>query len=379
MSVTEPSEEMALQHKTVLLDHLNLISQFNGTDEAVSFSDFISSFLGIADFLQWDERDRIFALKNRVTGEAARIIKNQSASKSFEDLKNLLKERFTKSESPTDVLQRFMAYKQMPGMGVREFFEKASDLSHKALVFDGCDKEVAENSRKALLKAMLLQNLAPEIRKGVVSKDPQSPDQILEFALLEERGWNSIRENNDRCLLPPPNVNASKIENLPDRTYACAIETDRDESSEIRELKSEIRKLKKELSKVSMQTNQVPEEGAIQCFYCAGWNHYARNCPQKMRDKFSNLRGSSRENYGLPRFVEHNFAGTHNQPRQRYVSQNWESSNMRPEKYSNYKREQQAEIQGGKHDWYEQRTNTQQTIPKSFQHDNLNKRRPGKK
>lgn len=77
-------------------------------------------------------------------------------------------------------------------MSVQEFYDAASDLSLKALVIDGVADAIVNKSREAMLHSMLLGNLASEIRKGVISKDPKTPQQILTFALLEEKACRSV-------------------------------------------------------------------------------------------------------------------------------------------------------------------------------------------
>ena len=276
-----------LQHKTILLDHLNLITKFSGNDPNVLFADFMSSFLGIAKFLAWDDNDKIFALKTRLTGEAARLIKNQPETRTFDELKKTLEERFTKVESPTAALQKFLAFKQPPGMKVKDFFERASDLSYKALTYDGCDKQVAEKSRLAILKAMLLKNLAPEIRQGVVASDPKDPEEILRFALREEKGWESVRETDNFSDVLPPNATAPRPQNF---SYACTNERSDHRSNmdisrdvEIEFLKRQVKSLEiqlkelKDSRRVRSQNNSLP----VQCYVCDGWNHLARNCPNK--------------------------------------------------------------------------------------------------
>lgn len=77
-------------------------------------------------------------------------------------------------------------------MIVQDFFDKAFDMSLRALVIDGLQGEVVEKSRTTVLHPMLLGNLSPEICKGFIAKNPKSPDEILQKALLKEKACRSV-------------------------------------------------------------------------------------------------------------------------------------------------------------------------------------------
>lgn len=96
-------------------------------------------------------------------------------------------------------------------MSVQEFFDKASDLSLKALIVNGVLETIANQSHQALLHLILLGNLVPEIRRGVIAKDPKTPEEVLKYALLEEsvcRRINPVYTNNTVSETPtqPPNI-----------------------------------------------------------------------------------------------------------------------------------------------------------------------------
>lgn len=73
-------------------------------------------------------------------------------------------------------------------MFVQKFYEKTWDFSLYALVIDGVKQKVVHRSRPAMLHSILLENLTTEIRKGDITKDPQTTDEILSCALLEGKG-----------------------------------------------------------------------------------------------------------------------------------------------------------------------------------------------
>lgn len=77
-------------------------------------------------------------------------------SKTCEELITILKNKYTHRDTPDIALSKFLNFKQTSAMSVQEFYDKAQDLSLGALVIDGIADGVAQQSRNAILHAMLL-------------------------------------------------------------------------------------------------------------------------------------------------------------------------------------------------------------------------------
>lgn len=183
-----------IQKKTALLEYLHLIELFSGDSGSITFKQFLTSFDRLANLFQWGEEEKVFALQSRLAGSAANLLdKLVKEKKKFEKIIKILEERYELKYSPAMALQKFLNFRQVPGMKVRDFFDRATELSATALSGDGCAEAIVKSSQKAMVKTMLLSNLTPEIRKGLVAKDPGSPEEILKYALLEERAWDSVR------------------------------------------------------------------------------------------------------------------------------------------------------------------------------------------
>lgn len=195
-----------------------------------------------------------------------------------------------------------MSHKQTVGMSVQEFFDQASDLSLNALVIDGIQQDIADKSRQALLHSMLLSNLLPEIRKGVISKDPKTPQEILNFALLEEKALHSV---NPFYAMAGGFVAPDLSKPSPPVTpVACAAayqpdgNQQKNKDAEISALRQQIDSLNTKLEKILTlqgKGENVKSQASTKnfsCFYCHEQNdHYARDCPLKQQHRSNRGRG----------------------------------------------------------------------------------------
>lgn len=296
-----------IQKKTALLEYLHLIETFSGDAGSITFEQFRVSFERLANLFSWEEEEKLFALQSRISGTAAKLVdRHVKEKKTFDEITKLLADRYTLKDSPAVALQKFLNFKQTPGMKVRDFYDRATELSANALSIEGCSADVVKSSQKAMLKTMLLSNLAPEIRKGVVAKDPDNPEQILKYALLEERAWESVKPPHptNSTTLNPPSVSGSDQ----NTNIACAttnLNKEYQQNGEIIQLKEQIALLTAQVANlVSTQANQHLKKEVI-CWRCDQIGHYARECNVRgqgdnHRGYFYNRGGSfnNRGNYG---------------------------------------------------------------------------------
>lgn len=277
-----------IHRKTALVDHINLIPVFNGDPGSVSYGDFKRSFDRLSGLYGWEEKEKIFVLFTRVTGSAAQLLKTyEKDANNFHQLIDILAKRYDKRDSPAVALQKFMNFKQSPGMSVQEFFDRATHLSLSALVVDGADENLINKTRTEMLKSMLLNNLSPEIKKGVVAKDPKDPQEILKFALLEEKSWEAVRADAvSHATLTFPS--SSGNEQVGNHFVCAAAHTQNSEKSQLEELKEQVKLLTAQVANLVAIKGQE-QEGTVKnlCFRCGQPGHYARSCGD-----FGNQRGN---------------------------------------------------------------------------------------
>lgn len=320
-----------IQKKTALLEYLHLIETFSGEGSSVTFRQFLTSFERISNLFAWKEDEKLFALQSRLTGSAANLLdKYVKDKKSFDEIIKILQDRYEVKDSPAIALQKFLNFRQTPGMKVRDFYDKANELSATALSVEGCADAVVQSSQKAMLKSMLLSNLAPEIRKGVVAKDPGSPEEILKYALLEERAWDSVKTIPiSQTTLPPPTALHTEQHGV---NLACAASNSREQgckqSQEIEKLKQMVEVLSTQVASLVTASNVNSAKTEITCFRCSKVGHYARECNNygqnfnsrgsgnSMREfdrhdrGFHNYRGYNRGNYSNQ--FSNNYRGSYN-------------------------------------------------------------------
>lgn len=291
----------AIHRKTALVDHITLIPAFSGEQGSISYGEFRRSFDRLAGLYGWEEQEKIFVLFTRVTGAAAQLLRTyEKEAKTFVQLTDILSNRYDKKDSPAVALQKFMTFRQTSGMSVQEFFDKAKHLSLSALVVDGGDAQVVQNTRTEMLKSMLLSNLSPEIKKGVVAKDPKNPDEILKWALLEEKSWEAVRADTvSNALLTLPS--SSGGEQTGNHFVCAAAHTQKNKNQDIEELKEQVKQLTAQVaSLVSVRSQEKEVSKEVICFNCKLPGHYARNCVN-----FGNQRG----NWGNNRNFTNNRGG----------------------------------------------------------------------
>lgn len=305
MSEAATKELASLQKKSTLIDNLCNIPPFNG-ENSISLGDFVEKWESLSTFFSWDEAEKKFALLNRISGSAANLLKIHK-SKTSTELVKILEQRFSHTDTPDIALAKFLNFKQVAGMAVQDFYDRASDLSLKALVIDGISDAIVQKSRDAMLHSMLLGNLAPEIRKGVISKDPKTPDQVLAYALLEEKACRSVN----------PFYTLESVNNTPNPQFgiACAAtfpptQPTNNRNREIDDLREKLDLLTAKIDSLVVtktevnraQGQELGNSNQFLCHYCGNPNHFIKNCPQNPRNHFwQEDRGNTMDRRGMDR------------------------------------------------------------------------------
>lgn len=297
MTEIQAAKELAEnQKKSTLMDTISAIPMFSGEQGTVSCGEFFEKLDRFSNYLKWGEDDKRFVILSRLSGTALRWVKPHK-EKPILELEQAIRDRFVQKDTPDVAMTRFTTFKQAAGMPVQEFYDRISELASQALVVDGMDRAVAAKSRNAMLHCIMLSNLAPEIRKGVITKDPQTPEEILKFALLEEK---ALKSTNPFFSLNNDFVFGTTQQQTP---MACAATypVRQQSNKEVEELREKLDLLSAKLdslidSKGAEATRKSSNAtGGFVCYHCGQPNHYARDCLQRTQESYSqnrNYRGN---------------------------------------------------------------------------------------
>lgn len=191
------------QRRHDLLDSLSVIPIFTGTDTAYSLAEFKKKFSELQEFLQWTPEDALFAVKQRLGGAALNTISNLTEDiKSTSDVFQKLKERFSKSLSLAELNNAFWNFNQPENMPVAEYIALARQKAKLLVKSQGIPQTQQDTIIHSNVLALALNNLRPELRRGVIVANPTSIDDLLKIALLEEKASTQMAAKS--VLVSPP-------------------------------------------------------------------------------------------------------------------------------------------------------------------------------
>lgn len=145
---------------------------------------------------------------------------------------------------------------------------------------------LCKKGRKALLHSVLLNNLSPEIRKDVIARNPKTPEEVLQIALLEEKACKSVNPFYN----PYESVeNTQDPQNVPCAAVFSQKNDSESQNKQIQYLKAQIDLLaakinsliefkSKEVQNDFNQGQEMDQSRVFYCFKCGLPGHYARNC-----------------------------------------------------------------------------------------------------
>lgn len=238
-------------------EKVRLLPRYSSSDVSGNVSDFFSECEELAQHFGWSQKDLYVAVKLQLSGEAKDMCREQHRDiKDYASLKQILVERYGQEKDTSLAAHEFFSFMQPPTMPVSVFIAKAQAMSFKAFCPGIEDGAIEEKYRRQMMKGMLFSNLCPEVRRGVITANPQTVEEIKAIALREERAWTSCRGN------PKPELEAP--------VYAAT------PSEEVAALKQQVFILSKKIEEMSCAPRRVdlplPREG-----------HIRRDCPRRDR------------------------------------------------------------------------------------------------
>lgn len=285
--------EATMKRRALILDSLNLIPVYTGQDLSWTLEQFKTKFTALAEFLLWPEEDQLFAIQQRLAGLALQTYVNfKSNINTVQDLFQILKDKFEQKRDQGDLLNEFWLFKQQQDTSVSEFIAKSITKANVAISAHNLPKDCEEKTKEQWLLAMLQKNLLPNIRKGVIARNPKTFKELEEIALLEERAYKAVPFES--------NIQTNNSQ------FACALSSNKSKEGERNgdsdkfklftdDLKEQLSVLSKKITDLELAAQKGKQNNII-CFRCGKANHVQRVCPEiQNTGRRTGYRSSSRE------------------------------------------------------------------------------------
>lgn len=302
--------EIVRHGRSLVFEQLQFIPIFSGQDPNFTCARFREKVEEIAGFLKWSDEEKFFAAQQRIAGLAQITIQNfREQVVDFKSFMKILNDKFTAERDQAKVLENFWAFKQEKGVSVKEFIAIARQKAGEAVGLQSLPEDCQETVKNNWLLSMLINNLAPHIKRGVVARNPTSVEELESIAVLEEKAYSIT--NGEQLGLKGVPISAdicATISQSVQRPLSLAGEENKlpqNLDKILSDMQSTIQGLSTKLEKLALENNRVGTKEII-CFECGKRGHVRRECflmNRNNREIRSNspARGTGSQNWGRDR------------------------------------------------------------------------------
>lgn len=168
---------------------INAIQIFDGTSKVETF---IENLEDAAKLTKLEDHEIVTIARLKLVGRAKDFLDSEPSLKGvikFDILKAALIDRFRKFKLPNTVLIEFNNCKQLQNEPIREFVSRLKTLGYNSMErsSDAAEQVFIKKRLEVDMKRIFLLGLADaEIKKRVMSQNPETLSQTVEIALNEE-------------------------------------------------------------------------------------------------------------------------------------------------------------------------------------------------
>ncbi|GFT35153.1 uncharacterized protein TNCV_352821 [Trichonephila clavipes] len=238
---------------------------------------FLEKINDVANLGKWFNAEKVTILKLKLAGIAEEFLSDPTHSHltEFNDIARVLISRFEKAVPLSTRRQLFSSCIQGSSESVQEFAASINNLG--TLIFQSSNSAQnmqVRNANDQLLQSRFISGLRNDIRRFVLARDPNTLEESINAALIEEQNvkLNQIA-NDERTGLSPSQTETSVISAL---------------TNKLQEINLWVERLQEASSVTARKTGGDlfrRRETVFKCFYCGFQGHRQTECKKKRMDE----------------------------------------------------------------------------------------------
>lgn len=242
----------------------NSLQTFKGSKEE-NLNFFLNNLEQIAQLEKWDNKKKSLILKLNLAGEALKVVSEAKTNvdMEYECIVKLLKDKFSRKLSYTELQSKFNSLIQKPNQSIRNLIEEVEKATDEYLEINGDSNEQTLSLARKMKSQKLLDSMRPDIRIEVMKRGASNFNEIGKIAIDIENAisMNEAHLNNV--------TKSSEIEIL--------LRSQIESNKKIEELTQKINDLTKTKSVNNISQSNKLNQPKITCHICSR-NHITTEC-----------------------------------------------------------------------------------------------------